>query len=430
MVKNSLMSLPKSDAILDRLLSLHPKIIDLSLDRVFRLLTKLGNPEQKLPQVIHIAGTNGKGSTQAMLRAGIEGFGASAHAYISPHLTKFHERIRVAGSLISENALTEVLNECELENAGDPITYFEITTCAAFLAFSRAKADYTLLEVGLGGRLDATNVLKKPKLTILTPISLDHVQFLGNNIQQIAYEKAGIIKEGVPCIVGPQNIQALSVIKTRANELSSPLKIYGQHWDVYKKNKRLIFEDDVGSLELPLPKLIGAHQVNNAGVAIAAMRELRISNSAYKASMENVYWPARMQRLKNGPLVDLARELEVWLDGGHNLAAGMAISDTLEQLPHKQNILICGMLKTKDVMGYLKSLYGQANILYGITVPGEEGTNSSQDMIDVANAVGFSAVQANNVMDAIQRIAKSYPKGRILICGSLYLAGTVLQNNS
>jgi len=424
------MSLPKSDAILDRLLSLHPKIIDLSLDRVLRLLTKIGSPEEKLPQVIHIAGTNGKGSTQAFLRAGIEGFGASVHAYTSPHLTKFHERIRVAGSLISENALTKVLNKCELENDGNPITYFEITTCAAFLAFSRTRADYTLLEVGLGGRLDATNVLKKPKLTILTPISLDHIQLLGNDIRQIAYEKAGIIKEGVPCIVGPQNSKALSIITNKAEELSSPLRIYGQHWNVHKKNQRLIFEDEVGLLDLPLPKLIGGHQVNNAGIAIAAMRELGVPGSAYKASIENVYWPARMQRLKTGPIVELAKGLEVWLDGGHNLAAGMAISDTLEQLPKKQNILVCGMLKTKDVKGYLKSLYGHVNVLYGIEVPGEEGSNSAQDMVDVANAVGFSSLKADNVMDAVQKITRTHPKSRILISGSLYLAGTVLQKNS
>ena len=305
------MHLSKSDVVLDRLLSLHPKILDLTLDRVTRLLKKLNNPEDKISQVVHIAGTNGKGSTQAFLRAAIESSGESAHVYTSPHLTRFHERIRVAGSLISENVLADILNECELANNGKPITYFEITTCAAFLIFSRIKADYTLLEVGLGGRLDATNILKKPKLTIITPISMDHVQFLGSTIEQIANEKAGIIKEGIPCIVGHQSKDAIDVIKKRAIELKSELKIYGEHWQVYAKSDKLIFKDAMGFLELPLPKLIGQHQIENAGTAIAAMRELSIPDEACKESMKNVYWPARMQRLESGPLVKMAKESEI-----------------------------------------------------------------------------------------------------------------------
>ena len=425
------MHLSKSDVVLDRLLSLHPKIIDLTLDRVTRLLKKLNNPEDKISQVVHIAGTNGKGSTQAFLRAAIESSGESVHVYTSPHLTRFHERIRVAGSLISENMLADILNECELANNGKPITYFEITTCAAFLIFSRIKADYTLLEVGLGGRLDATNILKKPKLTIITPISMDHVQFLGSTIEQIANEKAGIIKEGIPCIVGHQSKDAIDVIKKRAIELKSKLKIYGEHWQVYAKSDKLIFKDAMGFLELPLPKLIGQHQIENAGTAIAAMRELSIPDEACKESMKNVYWPARMQRLESGPLVKMANESEIWLDGGHNQAAGIAISNALEQLPKgRTNILICGMLKTKDLKAFLNPLFNSAKFLYGIRIQGEENSNSAETIVNQAREIGFSAFKTQKVSDAILQIIKAHPNSRIIICGSLFLAGKILQDNA
>ena len=425
------MHLSKSDVVLDRLLSLHPKIIDLTIDRVTRLLKKLNNPEDKISQVVHIAGTNGKGSTQAFLRAAIESSGESAHVYTSPHLTRFHERIRVAGSLISENVLADILNECELANNGKPITYFEITTCAAFLIFSRIKADYTLLEVGLGGRLDATNILKKPKLTIITQISMDHVQFLGSTIEQIANEKAGIIKEGIPCIVGHQSKDAIDVIKKRAIELKSKLKIYGEHWQVYAKSDKLIFKDEMGFLELPLPKLIGQHQIENAGTAIAAMRELSIPDEACKESMKNVYWPASMQRLESGPLVKMANESEIWLDGGHNQAAGIAISNALEQLPKgRTNILICGMLKTKDLKAFLNPLFNSAKFLYVIRIQGEENSNSAETIVNQAMEIGFSAFKTQKVSDAILQIIKAHPNSRIIICGSLFLAGKILQDNA
>ena len=425
------MHLSKSDVVLDRLLSLHPKIIDLTLDRVTRLLKKLNNPEDKISQVVHIAGTNGKGSTQAFLRAAIESSGESVHVYTPPHLTRFHERIRVAGSLISENVLADILNECELANNGKPITYFEITTCAAFLIFSRIKADYTLLEVGLGGRLDATNILKKPKLTIITPISMDHVQFLGSTIEQIANEKAGIMKEGITCIVGHQSKDAIDVIKKRAIELNSELKIYGEHWQVYAKSDKLIFKDAMGFLELPLPKLIGQHQIENAGTAIAAMRELSIPDEACKESMKNVYWPARMQRLESGPLVKMANESEIWLDGGHNQAAGIAISNALEQLPRgRTNILICGMLKTKDLKAFLNPLFNSAKFLYGIRIQGEENSNSAETIVNQAREIGFSAFKTQKVSDAILQIIKAHPNSRIIICGSLFLAGKILQDNA
>jgi dihydrofolate synthase/folylpolyglutamate synthase len=365
------------------------------------------------------------------LRAAIESSGKSAHVYTSPHLTRFHERIRVAGSFISENVLADILNECELANNGKPITYFEITTCAAFLIFSRIKADYTLLEVGLGGRLDATNILKKPKLTIITPISMDHVQFLGSTIEQIANEKAGIMKEGITCIVGHQSKDAIDVIKKRAIELKSELKIYGEHWQVYAKSDKLIFKDAMGFLELPLPKLIGQHQIENAGTAIAAMRELSIPDEACKESMKDVYWPARMQRLESGPLVKMAKESEIWLDGGHNQAAGIAISNALEQLPKgRTNILVCGMLKTKDLKAFLNPLFNSAKFLYGIRIQGEENSNSAETIVNQAREIGFSAFETQKVSDAILQIIKAYPNSRIIICGSLFLAGKILQDNA
>ena len=424
------MNLLKSTSILSDLLSLHPKIIDLTLDRVTSLLNKLNNPEKELPPVIHIAGTNGKGSTQALIRSGLEGFGKSVHAYTSPHLSKFHERIVLSGDLITEKDLIKTLKECQVINANIPITFFEITTCAAFLAFSRIPADYTLLEVGLGGRLDATNVIENPELTIITPISLDHIQFLGDTITSIAKEKAGIIKKGIPCIVGPQTQQALSVIRMVSNDLGSPLKVYNENWHVKKEKNNLVYQDEFGKLVLPLPSLIGDHQVMNAGTAIAAMRELKLSKKAIEYGLRNVSWPARMQRLKQGPLVEIANDFELWLDGGHNEAAGKAISSTLNLLPDKQNILICGMLKTKDIVGFLKPFRGAIKSVCGIPVPGEDCTSSPKNIADLAVSVGIASFSAQNVQGAIKKIQKKYSKGRIIICGSLYLAGNILKNNS
>ena len=285
------MTTQTSDAILDRMMALHPKIIDLTLDRVWRLLAALGDPQRDLPPVIHIAGTNGKGSTQAMIRAGLEGAGRSVHAYTSPHLARFHERIRLAGELISEPALTAVLDECYAANGDENITYFEITTCAALLAFARTPADFTLLEVGLGGRLDATNVIEQPAVTVITPISIDHQQFLGDTLGKIAAEKAGIIKPGVPCVVGPQEDEALEVIEYTAARLGAPLLIHGQHWHVHQENGRLVYQDEIGLRDLSPPNLMGAHQIQNAGAALAVLRHLQMGDAAYEAAVTNAEWP-------------------------------------------------------------------------------------------------------------------------------------------
>lgn len=418
-----------SDVILERMMALHPKIIDLTLDRVWRLLAALDNPQDRLPPVIHIAGTNGKGSTQAMIRAGLEAAGKRVHAYTSPHLARFHERIRVAGELISEDELTAVLDECYAANDGGDITYFEITTCAALLAFARAPADYTLLEVGLGGRLDATNVIDRPALTIITPLSIDHEAFLGDTLAKIAFEKAGILKRGVPCVVGPQPEEALEVIEAQAARLGAPLIAHGQHWHVAEERGRMVYQDERGLLDLPLPNLPGAHQLQNAGAALAALRHLGMGETACEAAVTRAYWPARMQRLQTGPLTAAAPEAELWLDGGHNPAAGLALGAHLARLPKRPTHLICGMLNTKDVTGYLRPLAAEAETLTAVSIPGEANTLSADQTAAAATAVGLAAGTADSVLEAVQKIVAAEPRARILICGSLYLAGNILREN-
>ncbi|WP_283966699.1 folylpolyglutamate synthase/dihydrofolate synthase family protein [Tritonibacter sp. AK171] len=417
-----------SDAILARMMALHPKIIDLTLDRVWRLLAALDNPQDKLPPVIHIAGTNGKGSTQAMLRAGLEGWGKSVHAYTSPHLARFHERIRLAGDLISEEHLTQVLDECYSANGDESITYFEITTVAGLLAFSRTSADYTLLEVGLGGRLDATNVIT-PEVSVITPISIDHEQFLGNTLAMIAGEKAGIIKRGVPVVVGPQPDEAMEVIEDTAMRLGAPLIAYGQHWHVHEERGRLVYQDERGLLDLPLPNLMGAHQIQNAGAALAVLRHLGADEAACEAAVVGAQWPARMQRLKTGPLVEIAGAAELWLDGGHNAAAGIALADVLAKLPKRPTHLICGMLNTKDVTGYLRPLAAEAASLTAVSIPGEAATLSAEETEAAAKSVDLQAYTAENVTEALKAILARDPNSRVLICGSLYLAGAILREN-
>lgn len=419
-----------SDAILDRLMSLHPKVIDLSLDRMHRLLAALGNPERRIPPVIHIAGTNGKGSTQAMIRAGLQAGGARVHAYTSPHLARFHERIRLAGELIAEADLAATLEECEAANAGQPITFFEITTAAAFLAFSRTPADYTLLEVGLGGRLDATNVIDRPGLTVITPVSIDHTQYLGDTLPLIAGEKAGIIKRGVPVVVGPQEDEALRVIEAKASGLTAPVFAHGQHWMVARDRDGMVYQDDHGLWDLPLPNLIGPHQIQNAGTALAALRQLGATDAQARAAVTQAEWPARMQRLKHGPLVDLAGpQAELWLDGGHNPAGGEAVAATLAAMPQRPTYLVCGMLNTKDIAGYLRPLAPHARSLTAIDIPGEPNTLPAETTAKVAVDVGMAATTAPDAAAAIEAIVSRDPKARILICGSLYLAGRILREN-
>ena len=416
-----------SDAILTRLMTLHPKIIDLTLDRLTRLLDTLGNPERRLPPVIHLAGTNGKGSTQAMIRAGLEADGLRVHAYTSPHLARFHERIRLAGELISEPALMALLDECEAANGGENITFFEVTTAAAMLAFARTPADFTLLEVGLGGRLDATNVIDAPALTIITPVSIDHQQYLGETLPEIAGEKAGILKRRVPCIVGPQQEAALEVIEARAARLGAPLFVHGQHWHASEERDRLIFQDEDGLLDLPFPILPGPHQIENAGAAIAALRVLKKGDP--EAAVTRATWPARMQRLSTGPLIDAAPEAEIWLDGGHNPAGGKAVAATLARMPARETHLICGMLNTKDIGGYLTPMAPQIASLTAVSIPGEANTLPAEATEAAAKASGMTARSSVDVLTALREITARNPRARVLICGSLYLAGQILKEN-
>lgn len=418
-----------SDAILERMMSFHPKIIDLTLDRVHRLLAALGHPERNLPPVIHLAGTNGKGSTQAMIRAGLEASGAKVHAYTSPHLARFHERIRLAGELISEPALMALLDECIAANGGEPITFFEITTVAAMLAFSRVPADFTLLEVGLGGRLDATNVVDQPRLSIITPVSIDHQQYLGETLPEIAGEKAGIIKRGVPVVVGPQEEAGLAVIEAKAARLGAPVFAFGQHWQIAEERGRMVYQDENGLLDLPLPNLPGPHQIQNAGAAIAALRHLGRDEAACEAAVTRAIWPARMQRLTQGPLAASAPGIELWLDGGHNPAGGEAVAATLARMPARDTYAICGMLNTKDVTGYMRPLAPALQRLIAVEIPGEPNTLPATATRDAAATAGIPAAVAGSVQAALDEIAAGAPEARVLICGSLYLAGQILKEN-
>lgn len=429
MTPKSQPSPPSSDALLAQMRVLHPKVMDLTLERLWRLLAQLDNPQDSLPPVIHLAGTNGKGSTQAMIRAGLEAMGRKVHAYTSPSLAHFHERYVVAGEQISEAALRAVLQDCLDANSGQSITFFEITTCAGLLAFARTRADHTLLEVGLGGRLDATNVVQTPALCVITPVSIDHQEYLGDTLAEIAGEKAGILKRGVPCVVGPQAEEAMDAIEARAAKLGVPLIAYGQHWHVSEEHGRLIYQDETGLLDLPLPALLGAHQIQNAGAALAALRHLGADEAACEAAMRNVSWPARMQRLRHGPLMASAPEAEVWLDGGHNAAAGQVLGTHLAGLPTRPTHLICGMLNSKDVAGYLAPLAKVATSLSAVSIPGEPTTLPAAATAEAARTVGLEACEVNSVAQALAAIVAKEPSARVLICGSLYLAGGVLRAN-
>ncbi|MEM7545498.1 MAG: folylpolyglutamate synthase/dihydrofolate synthase family protein [Pseudomonadota bacterium] len=405
--------------------------MDLSLDRLDKLLARLGHPERTLPPVVHIAGTNGKGSTLAMIRAGMEAAGLAVHAYTSPHLARFHERIRLAGSLIDEDALSVLLAECEAVNEGDAITFFEITTAAAFLAFSRQPADYCLLEVGLGGRLDATNVVADPAICVITPVSIDHQQFLGNTLGEIAGEKAGILKPDVPCIVAPQQPEAMDVIEAQADRVGAPLRIAGQDWTATAEGGRLIFRDDTGLLDMTLPVLPGAHQIDNAGTAIAALRMLGLSDEIAEQAPAKASWPARIQRLTKGSLAERAAAAgaELWLDGGHNAAAGVALSDYFGRLPDARTHMICGMLDTKDAGGFLRPLADIAAHLHAVPIPDSTAAIAPDDLAAAARQVGLAADSTPTVEAALSAALAGRSK-RILICGSLYLAGAVLREGA
>ncbi|MBM3519807.1 MAG: bifunctional folylpolyglutamate synthase/dihydrofolate synthase [Alphaproteobacteria bacterium] len=422
-----------SDAILSRLLALHPKIIDLSLTRMERILAALHHPEERLPPVIHVAGTNGKGSTVAYLRAILEAAGLAVHCYTSPHLVRFHERIRLAGTLIAEAELAGLLAECEEANGGAPITFFEITTAAAFLAFSRRPANYLLLEVGLGGRLDATNMVAKPRLSVITTIDYDHQQYLGDTLTAIANEKAGILKRGIAAVIGSQPDEALAEIERVAEERRTPLITANRDWQSFEQHGRLVFTDDQGLLDLPLPSLPGRHQIDNAGNAVAAIRALeddRISEAHIGQGLKSARWPARMQRLGRGRLTDnLPAGTELWLDGGHNPTAGRVLARALADLDGrapKPLVLIWGMLNTKDGQRFIAEFKGLASRVVTLTIPEEINAVPAEALRVTAMEAGLAAETASSLDDALALAVRGHAAPRIVICGSLYLAGRVL----
>lgn len=426
-----------SDVILKRLLSLHPKRIDLSLGRIESLLAHIGHPERQLPPVIHVAGTNGKGSVSAYCRSILEAAGKRVHVYTSPHLVHFHERIRLAGSNgsahVGEAELAEALEYCEHANGGAPITFFEITTAAAFVLFARHPADYLVLEVGLGGRLDATNVVAASAVGVITQIALDHPEFLGTTIGEVAREKAGILRREVPCIVSAQQDEALAVIRAEAERIGALLLVSGEEWQAIEQHGRMVFQDEDGLLDLALPKLPGRHQIENAGTALRALRALerhRLDPAVVDAGLGNVDWPGRMQRLGPGRLRDdLPDAAELWLDGGHNPAAGAALAMAMSELEERVSrplVLVVGMIGSKDAGGFLRAFAGLASQVITLAIPGEENALPANELAAIAREAGMAAQAAGSLEEALKQAGESAVVPRILICGSLYLAGHVL----
>jgi dihydrofolate synthase/folylpolyglutamate synthase len=430
------------DSSVARLTALHPKLIDLSLDRMWRMLDALGNPQRQLPPVIHVAGTNGKGSTIAFMRAILEAAGLVVHVYTSPHLVRFNERFRLGergeGRLASDEELVGALDECERANAGAPITLFEITTAAGLLLFARRPADVLLLEVGLGGRLDATNVIDRPLASVITPVSFDHAEHLGNTVGEIAGEKAGILKPAVPAIVAAQPRDALVVIERQAARVKAPIRIAGEDWTATEERGRLVYQDDEGLLDLPAPKLYGRHQFENAGVAIAALHavgDLKVPPAAFEAGIAKADWPARMQRLAQGRLAALCPPgSELWLDGGHNADGGRAIANALADLEERVSrplVLVIGMLATKDCESFLKNFTGLTRRIVAVPIPRQEKSLAADAIVDIARGASIPAQSEADLDAALAAIARFAldPPPRILITGSLYLAGEVLKQN-
>ncbi len=428
-----------SAALLTRFAHLHPKSIDLSLDRVERLLAALGDPHKALPPVIHVAGTNGKGSVIAFLRAMLEAAGLRVHVFTSPHLRHFNERIALGSPRgarpIGERALLNVLKRTEKANGGQPVTFFEITTAAALLAFAEHPADVVLLETGLGGRLDATNVIERPQLTAITSIAIDHTSFLGETMEAIAAEKAGILKPGVPCVVARQCDVGLGVLKARAHDVGAPLIVAGEQWDAYEQHGRLVFQDGRELVDLPLPRLAGGHQIDNAGTAIAVARALGhfgLSAENIAKGLTSAVWPARLERLGHSALHELLPPgSEIWLDGGHNASAGEVLAHAVADLEDRVSRplhLIVGMMSTKDATGFLDHFQSLASFVAAVDIPEQPNAFTAEELCAMARHKGFYAEPAVSLQQALELCARERREPvRVLIAGSLYLAGHVLE---
>jgi dihydrofolate synthase/folylpolyglutamate synthase len=425
------------DDVIERLRALHPKRIDLSLDRMHRVLERLGNPEKKVPPVIHVAGTNGKGSTVAYLRAILEAAGLRVHAYTSPYLVRINECFRLAGKLVGDDELLRALEHCERVNAGDPLTFFEAKTAAAFWLFAQHPADVLLLEVGLGGRLDSTNVIEAPLASVIAPISMDHMEFLGDTLTSIAGEKAAIIKRNVPVISAEQAPEAMVVIEQQARRMRAPLYAAGQQWHVGVERGRLVYQDERGLMDLAAPRLFGRHQFDNAGLAIATLRAidtLKVGHAAFEGIV-NAEWPARMQRLSSGKLIALGPQgCEIWLDGGHNAEGGRVAAAALGDLEERVSrplVIIAGMMANKDADAFLANFAGLTRHIVAVEIPGQDKAMPVDRLADAARALGMRVDIAGSVeaaLRALARLAYDVPP-RILITGSLYLAGHVLDIN-
>ncbi|MER8365449.1 folylpolyglutamate synthase/dihydrofolate synthase family protein [Mesorhizobium sp. M0306] len=431
-----------ADREIESLMALHPKGFDLSLDRISRLLERLGNPQDQLPPVIHIAGTNGKGSCAAFSRALLEAAGYRVHVHTSPHLVNWHERYRLAadggGKLVDDKVFAEAIARVAKANQGQKITVFEILTAVTFLLFSEHPADAVILEVGLGGRFDATNVIAEPAVSVIMPVSLDHEAYLGDRVELIAVEKAGIIKRGCPVVIGAQESEtAQQVLIETAERLDCPAFLYGQDFLAYEENGRMVYQDEDGLMDLPPPRLPGRHQFANAAAAIAAVKAagFEISHRAAEKAMANVAWPGRMQKLPQGRLSELApKGADIWLDGGHNPGAGVVVAEALAEQEEKNPrplFLISGMINTKDQSGYFRAFKGLVRHVYTVPVSLSDAGVPNDELATRAIEAGLSAEPVSSVANALMLLRDTWdgPPPRILIGGSLYLAGAVLAEN-
>ncbi|MER9887531.1 bifunctional folylpolyglutamate synthase/dihydrofolate synthase [Mesorhizobium sp. M0114] len=431
-----------ADREIESLMALHPKGFDLSLDRISRLLERLGNPQDQLPPVIHIAGTNGKGSCAAFSRALLEAAGYRVHVHTSPHLVNWHERYRLAadggGRLVDDKVFAEAIARVAKANQGQKITVFEILTAVTFVLFSEYPADAVILEVGLGGRFDATNVIAEPAVSVIMPVSLDHEAYLGDRVELIAAEKAGIIKRGCPVVIGAQESEtAQQVLIETAERLDCPAFVYGQDFLAYEENGRMVYQDEDGLMDLAPPRLPGRHQFANAAAAIAAVKAagFEISHRAAEKAMANVAWPGRMQKLPLGRLTELApKGADIWLDGGHNPGAGVVVAEALAEQEEKNPrplFLISGMINTKDQSGYFRAFKGLVRHVYTVPVSTRDAGVPNDELATRAIEAGLSAEPVSSVANALMLLRDTWdgPPPRILIGGSLYLAGAVLAEN-
>jgi len=428
----------KADALINKLSEIHPKGFDLSLDRILHLLEKLGNPQDKLPPVMHVAGTNGKGSTLAFARAILEAQGYKVHVHTSPHLVNWHERYRLAGKLVSDDQLAIAIEHVAEVNENRPITVFELLCAVMFVLFSEHEADFSLVEVGLGGRFDATNVIASPRVCAIAPVGLDHQAYLGDTVTKIAFEKAGIIKPRVPVAIGLQEDDARETIEQVARKKAAPTFFARQDFDFYEDATGFVYQDEQGLLDLPMPTLVGDHQLANAALAIAAIRAggIKVLPQAFAQGMKDVNWPGRLEKLREGKITQkFGSDADIWIDGGHNPSAGEAIAAELLRRngqTKRKIILICGMINTKEPLGYFHPFAKLDAEIITVPVAMSEAGIAPQALSAIARDAGLRASASPSLSDGIEyAISQSTGEAHamVLFCGSLYMVGEVLAMN-